>query len=275
MALGMTFLFALLVAALASATFLAWRLRGATPHPRRIAGATLIGVALGGAALHPLLRLARTLGGTPLDPFAPGWLTAYGALFGGGLAIAWAAGATARYRALDAFSPAAGLLVLFGRLGCLASGCCFGHPTEGAWGVAYAADSPVFAHHVKTGLVGAHATHALPVVPVAALEVALGGLMVALGMMLPRRTDTGATFRTVALSYAVGRFALELLRADPRPMSGPFSLPQALSLVVVAVVILWSPRRSAATRPRPRPPAPGEAKSSASHRAVDAAKRDP
>jgi phosphatidylglycerol:prolipoprotein diacylglycerol transferase len=179
------------------------------------------GCALGGAALHPLLRLARTLGGTGVEPFAPGWLTAYGALFGAALAVAWVAGPL-RLRALDAFAPAAGVLVAVGRLGCLASGCCFGHPSDGPWGIAYEAGSPAFVHQVKTGLVDAHATHALPV---------------GLGLALPRRTPEGASFRAVALTYAVGRFALELLRADPRPMSGSISLPQAISLVVVAIVL--------------------------------------
>jgi prolipoprotein diacylglyceryltransferase len=72
--------------------------------------------------------------------------------------------------------------------------------------------------------------------------------MVALGLILPRRTNPGTTFRVVALTYAVGRFAIELLRADPRPMSGPLSLPQALSLVVVAIVLstcaMWGESRA-------------------------------
>lgn len=232
----MAFLTSLTVAWGAALALFALRLRRVGGPSRRLLIAMAAGCALGGAALHPLLRLARTLGGTGVEPFAPGWLTAYGALFGAALAVAWVAGPL-RLRALDAFAPAAGVLVAVGRLGCLASGCCFGHPSDGPWGIAYEAGSPAFVHQVKTGLVDAHATHALPVVPVAALEVALGALMVGLGLALPRRTPEGASFRAVALTYAVGRFALELLRADPRPMSGSISLPQAISLVVVAIVL--------------------------------------
>lgn len=195
----------------------------------------MAGCLAGGALLGPLLRVPRSVLAGGGDLFAPGWPMAYGALIGAAGAVALAAGSGRRSAALDAFVPAAGILVAIGRLGCLAAGCCFGHPTEARWGIAYPAGSPVFYHHAAHRWVDADATSSLPVVPAPALEVLLGVALVVFGLAAPRRLRTGTTFWIAAVVYAAGRFAAEALRADPRPMAGALSLPQAISSMVLAM----------------------------------------
>jgi prolipoprotein diacylglyceryltransferase len=72
--------------------------------------------------------------------------------------------------------------------------------------------------------------------PAPLLEALAGLLMIGAGLALPRRARRGACFAAVALIYAGGRFAVEFVRGDPRPMAGPLSLPQWLSLAVIALV---------------------------------------
>jgi phosphatidylglycerol:prolipoprotein diacylglycerol transferase len=210
------------------------------PRPGVISLAMGAGVLSGAAALGPLLRLPRTLFDSGADPFAPGWLMAYGALAGGGLGVALVA-RDARASALDTFVPAAGLLVAIGRLGCVASGCCFSHANVGPLAIAYPPGTPAFLHQVAEGSLDGAAAAAHPVLPVALFESVIGLVLVAIGLALPARVRPGSTFLLGATVYAAGRFAIELLRNDPRPMAGPFSLPQAISLMVLATAAwVWS-----------------------------------
>jgi prolipoprotein diacylglyceryltransferase len=229
------FLVAQLVALAAAAIMLRIGLHTIDRRPARVAAAMMAGCMAGGALLHPLLRLARGLFGQSADPFAPGWPTAYGALVGAAVAVAF----TARDRkaALDAFLPAAGLLIFFGRLGCLAAGCCFGHVTDHTWGVTYPPGSPAYVRQVLEGALHPDAMRSLPIVPAAGLEAMLGLGLVVLGLASRGRVRAGVPFAAGALLYAIGRFGIEWWRADPRPMAGPISLPQAISLVVAAVAI--------------------------------------
>ncbi len=231
----MLFLVAQLAALAAAALMLRGGLRSSVRRPALVVAAMMAGCAAGGALLHPLLRVARGLFAQSADPFAPGWPTAYGALVGAAGAVAIAT--RDRKAALDAFVPAAGLLVCFGRLGCLAAGCCFGHPTDHAWGVTYPPGSPAFVQQVMGGAIHADAARSLPVVPAAGLEALLGLGLVVLGLALRGRVRPGVPFAAGALLYAIGRFVIEWWRADPRPMAGPISLPQAISLVIVALVM--------------------------------------
>jgi hypothetical protein len=183
---------------------------------------------LGGALLLPLLRLPRTLLGGGGDPFAPGFPSAYGALISASLLAAFVARRRGRV-ICDALVAPLGATIAIGRIGCLLAGCCFGKESI-VLGVRYAPGTPAFA---------AHASHA--VLPVPLFESALGVLIAIAGLWLPKRLAPGTTFRIAVVVYAVGRFALETLRGDIRPMAGPLSLPQAISLVVLALVALrWA-----------------------------------
>jgi phosphatidylglycerol:prolipoprotein diacylglycerol transferase len=188
---------------------------------RAVAVAAALGAIAGAPLLGMLLRTPRALLGDGVDPFAPGLLMAYGALFGAIAAVALTAqGGAARSARLDALAPALGALVAVGRSGCALAGCCFGHATSLPW---------------ATGD-GRH--------PTALYEVALGLAMIGVALARPPSgARPTALVRTVAL-YAAGRFAIEALRADPRPLAGPLTLPQWISVVVLAgaaaLALSWS-----------------------------------
>ncbi len=206
----------------------------------------VVGCVAGCALLGITLRLPRTLLSGSHELFAPGWLMAYGALLGAaaGVGVATRGDRPGRARALDALAPGLGVLVLFGRIGCFAAGCCFGHVSEGALSIGYPEGTPAFAHHAALGWGSVHAAVSPPVLAVPLVEAGLGGVMFALGLALRRRARPGDAFALVLAVYAVGRLLLELLRADPRPMALGWSLPQWIGVVVLAWLLaarLWAP----------------------------------
>ncbi len=179
------------------------------------AAAAACGCVLGAALLGPLLRVPGWIVGR-VDPFAPGFMMAWGALGGASVAASRVARAhgVSQWRVLDALAPGLGALVAVGRIGCLLTGCCFGQPTGGAWAVAYPRATPAHADHVARGLLAPDALLSLPVRPIALVESMLGVVMVVFGFKLARRGRPGTAYLTVIALYAVGRLMLELWRAD-------------------------------------------------------------
>lgn len=107
-----------------------------------------------------------------------------------------------------------------GRIGCFLNGCCFGRPTECAWGV-YMADA------VR------HPTQ---------LYEALYNLLL-YGFLLwayPRRKRDGNIFALYLLLYPPARFLIEFLRGDERKLWAGFHAAQLLSMLLFAVgCLLW------------------------------------
>lgn len=227
----------LLAAALLHRRLLRLGAVGDAARARLVTAAMAIGCVLGGALLGIALRLPRALLGRA-DLFAPGWPMAYGALFGAALATALAArgAGAAPLAALDALAPALGVLVTVGRIGCFLSGCCFGVPSAAPFAVAFPRGTPAHAEHVHRGLIDAGAAFSRPVHPAQLDEALAGAAMIGAALALSRRSRRGAAFAAAALVYAAGRFAIEFLRADPRPAAGALTLPQWLSLAVLALV---------------------------------------
>lgn len=227
----------LLAAALLHRRLLRLGVVGDAARARLVTAATAIGCVLGGALLGIALRLPRALLGRA-DLFASGWPMAYGALLGAALATALAArgAGAAPLAALDALAPALGVLVAVGRIGCFLSGCCFGVPSAAPFAVAFPRGTPAHAEHVHRGLIDAGAAFSRPVHPAQLDEALAGAAMIGAGLALSRRSRRGAAFAAAALAYAAGRFAIEFLRADPRPAAGVLTLPQWLSLAVLALV---------------------------------------
>ena len=115
-----------------------------------------------------------------------------------------------------------GAFLFWGRLGCLAVGCCHGRP--GPWGIEYTA--PHRDEGLPWYLVG------VPLVPVQAFE-ALWSLVVVLGggLVLLALGSPGDVLGWAIATYAVGRFGLEFFRGDAdRRWRGGFSEAQWTSL---------------------------------------------
>lgn len=229
---GVVFVIAQL-AALAGALWLFRRRCSATP---RALAAVAIGTVLGALGLVVVVRLPRVVV-EDVALFEGSIAMAQGALAGATVGAAW----SARGRlceALDALAPSLGVLVVLGRLGCFAAGCCYGRPSR--MGMTFPEGTPVHADHVRRGLVEATALQSLAVHPAQFYEALVGVAMIGVGIYLARRGGRGVAFAAVAVIYAVGRFAVEMVRADPRPMAGALSIAQWLAILTLCVVVYAS-----------------------------------
>jgi phosphatidylglycerol---prolipoprotein diacylglyceryl transferase len=171
---------------------------------------------------------------------------AYGALFG--LVIAYALLARRRgfepWSALDSLPAPLGVLVAVARIGCFLVGCDHGTITHVPWAVRYPAGTAAFRNHLDAGLIRASDTRSLPVHPAQLYESLVGVTMVLSVLALQRWSRRrsrplapGALFTAAAMTYATGRFLVEMTRGDDRGMLGPLSTPQWLSVAVVLYLV--------------------------------------
>lgn len=106
-----------------------------------------------------------------------------------------------------------------GRIGCWLHGCCYGAPTDAAWGL------PM---------------HGLHRHPVQLVEAAADLLLAAVVWSLRRHPwPAGHLFRRYLVGYAVIRFGCEFLRGDPSRMVGPLTVVQVVC-AVAAVGFTWA-----------------------------------
>jgi phosphatidylglycerol:prolipoprotein diacylglycerol transferase len=151
------------------------------------------------------------------------------------------------WKTADACAPGIAIGNFFGRQGCFAAGCCWGKPTSLPWGVKFTELG-----HQITGVpvdVYVHPTQ---------LYESFAMLIVFLFLlwMHKRKRFNGQVILLYGLLYSIVRFAIELVRDDPRgdilgltSLTG-LSTSQMISLVVgiaaaVLLVIRW--RRANAT----------------------------
>ena len=116
----------------------------------------------------------------------------------------------------DLFAPALALGHAFGRLGCFASGCCFGKATAGSWGAAFPRGSVAFDTLATQGTMGPGWQVTPPLHPTQLYE-AFGELLIftALLVLRPRvRRRPGTLLVTYLGLYALLRFVVEMFRGD-------------------------------------------------------------
>ena len=176
---------------------------------RRIPG-TIVGALAAAACARRLLGVRRSM----LDPLAPAGLV--------GLAVA--------------------------RVGCLLAGCCFGTPTDGPWGVTYAAGSFVHGAHLAHGVVAGGAGAPAPVHPVPLYDVAFAVVVLALLPRLARRLRApGSLCGATVGAYAVWRFAQDFVRANEVEAWGGLTAVQlgmAVAAVVAGAAVVLAERRA-------------------------------
>lgn len=157
-----------------------------------------------------------------------GWVV-YGGIIGG-IFGAWLFCRLNHMKFMDYFNliiPSVAMAQGFGRIGCFFAGCCYGKPTNGAWGVTFPTDSlcPL----------------GVPVIPTQLLSSAgdfiLFWVLYKIYSDEKHRKETGAWY---LILYSVGRFFMEFLRGDTeRGFIGSLSTSQFIGLfVVLAGVIL-------------------------------------
>lgn len=138
------------------------------------------------------------------------------------------------WKILDIFSPALVVAHAFGRLGCIASGCCYGRPTESNWGFRFHTEL------VEPSLRGIF-LHPVQAYESAALFMLFAGLMV----LHKRRIFDGQIVLTYLIIYPVIRFTMEMFRGDAMRgflFEGALSTSQFLSLLVICgalITLAW------------------------------------
>lgn len=175
----------------------------------------------------------------------------------------------------DVLIPSLAIGQFFGRLGCLAAGCCWGKPTGTDWGLAFPPRSMVFHQHTGEGLLNAGAAHSLPVHATQLYDSLVG--LALFGVLLwirQRKRYHGQVFVWWLLLYPLARSTIELFRGDDaergfvfqvisEPLNQLLGLPagsvtflstsQLISLCIVggALVLRHYARRRATLTPAP------------------------
>jgi phosphatidylglycerol:prolipoprotein diacylglycerol transferase len=141
----------------------------------------------------------------------------------------------------DIMAPSIALGYVFGRIGCLMNGCCYGRECSLPWAIRYPEG---------------HATHprgaaALPVHPTQIYDSLLSlSLYLFLAWLYRRKKFDGQVFATYLVCYAFTRSLVEMFRGDyPQHYLGGWATPAHLIsigiLVAGAILLFVLPRHRA------------------------------
>jgi phosphatidylglycerol:prolipoprotein diacylglycerol transferase len=142
------------------------------------------------------------------EPFSEVFMVQHGGLvyYGGLIGSTIAAMIYIRWKKLplwklaDIFAPSIALGSVFGRIGCLLNGCCYGRACELPWAIHFPAD---------------HETHGAPVHPTEIYDAFLNlVLYLFLAWLFRRKKFDGQIFATYLIVYAVFRSIAEYFRGD-------------------------------------------------------------
>jgi phosphatidylglycerol:prolipoprotein diacylglycerol transferase len=191
--------------------------------------------------------------------FWAGGLTYYGGFLGASAAAVWLLKRDRFpvWKACDMAGIVVPLGLGFGRMGCLLAGCCFGMRTGSSLGLSFPGGSPASEAQFKLHELERMRDWSHPVHPTQIYESALSLAISAflLVVLHPRKRYDGQVFAAFIALYAIGRFALEFLRADDRGGLFNLSTSQLIGLCLVVVAFYIHRRRSTATTPPPSTPA--------------------
>ncbi|MBV70562.1 MAG: prolipoprotein diacylglyceryl transferase [Myxococcales bacterium] len=154
---------------------------------------------------------------TRLLKFWNGGLVFYGGVIGAMLTMVW----FLRREGLkilpiaDVLIPSLAIGQFFGRLGCLAAGCCWGKVSGGSWTLEYPAGTMVYAQHGKAGLLEYGASHSLSVHPTQLYD-SLAGLLLFCILIYVRHNKRfhGQVFIWWMFVYPLFRSTVEIFRGD-------------------------------------------------------------
>ena len=128
----------------------------------------------------------------------------------------------------DLLTPSLALGQIFGRVGCLMAGCCYGHETASAFHLIFPEDSL--------------APSGVPLWPTQPVS-AVGNVVIAVILFRFARKPRprGAVGLLYFLLYGVGRFVIEFFRADTQNSVGDLRMAQVISacLAVISALLLW------------------------------------
>lgn len=207
----------------------------------------IVGAILGARSFY-VVEYWDNLVRDPLFPEAPwteifmvqrGGLVYYGGLAGASLAcmiyVRWKK--LSLWRMADVLAPSIALGYVFGRLGCLMNGCCFGRACQLPWAIRYPAG---------------HETHpangsATPVHPTQIYDSLLSlGLYLGLAWLYRRKKFDGQIFAVYLMCYAVTRSIVETFRGDytAAHLYGGLTPAHLVSIgILMAGVVLFALRK--------------------------------
>ncbi|MCC6556929.1 MAG: prolipoprotein diacylglyceryl transferase [Polyangiaceae bacterium] len=192
--------------------------------------------------------------------FWAGGLTYYGGFIGASLMAVWLLKRDRFpfWKAADMAGFAIPIGLGFGRMGCLLAGCCFGLRTDGPLGLVFPPNSPASEAQFKLKELASARDPSHAVHPTQIYESAMSFAIAAFCLLWlhGRKRYDGQVFVAFVALYALGRAALEYLRADDRGGLIGLSTSQLIGLGCVGVAFLIHRSRSrAAVAAAPAPAA--------------------
>jgi phosphatidylglycerol:prolipoprotein diacylglycerol transferase len=193
----------------------------------------IVGTVLGARALYVLSYWNEQFAGRPITEIFMVWrggLVYYGGLIGASLAgILYARlKALPLWKLADVLAPSVALGSVFGRIGCLLNGCCYGRECDLPWAIHFPAGHQTYPH-------GVH--------PTEEYDSLLNFLLYLLLAWLYRRKKfDGEIFAAYLIGYALFRSFVEMFRGDyPQHYLGGWATPaQLVSIGILALgVVLW------------------------------------
>ena len=167
----------------------------------------IIGASIGARTLYVISYWHEAFEGQPVADVFKVWkggLVYYGGLIGSSLAciLYVRLKKLPLWKVADIVAPSIALGYVFGRIGCLLNGCCYGRACSLPWAIHFPAGNAL---NVPTSQVH----------PTQVYESLLNlGLYAALAWLLPRKKFDGQVFGVYLVSYAVLRSFVEMFRGD-------------------------------------------------------------
>ncbi len=187
----------------------------------------IVGALVGARALYVISYWHEAFAGRPLVEIIAVWnggLVYYGGLIGASLTCILYA-RTKRFplwTLADILAPSIALGYVFGRIGCLLNGCCYGRPCNLPWAITF----PEGAFGAPPGI---------PLHPTEIYESLLNlALYVGLAWLFRRRKFDGQIFGVYLVAYALLRSFVEMFRGDyPQHYLGGWATPAHLVSIAI------------------------------------------
>ena len=208
----------------------------------------IVGAILGARALYVASYWEQSFAGKPFwEIFAihHGGLVFYGGLVGAALAtiVFVQRKKLALWPLADVLTPSIAIGHVFGQLGCLMNGCCYGYACELPWAIHFPAE---------------HETHGAGVHPTQLYEASLNlALYAGLARLYRHKRFDGQVFAIYLVCYAMLRSFVEVFRGDYPARSFGVLTPAhwvSVGIFFTGVVLWWKlPRALASSAPRGTP----------------------
>ena len=204
----------------------------------------IIGAILGARAVYVTTYWNEEFTGQPIWEIfmvQHGGLVYYGGLIGAALGCILYARVKRLplWKLADILAPSIALGYVFGRIGCLLNGCCYGRACDLPWAIRFPADNPL---HPPT----------FPVHPTEVYESLLNLILyAALAWLYCRKKFDGQVFAVYLMGYAALRSFVEMFRGDytPAHLHGGFTPAHLVSIGIFAAgAVLFALHKQRAAR---------------------------